>query len=80
MPGAPGTFGNFQKRIRSFGRDWSTVPGQRYGTGTANFYITQKNVTVRWVSCLRELNKVVKKNQYTLPIITDVLRRRKGYV
>ena len=28
---------------------------------------------------MRELNKVVKKTQYTLPIITDVLRRRKGY-
>ena len=28
---------------------------------------------------MRELNKVVKKNQYTLPIITDALRRRKGY-
>ena len=47
--------------------------------GTANFYDTKKDGTVRWVSDLREINKVVKKTQYTLPIITDVLRQRKGY-
>ena len=41
-------------------------------------FITQKkDGTVRWVSDLRKLNKVVKKTLITLPIITDVLRRRK---
>ena len=43
------------------------------------FIARTKDGTVRWVSDLRELNKAIKKTQHTLPIITDVPRRRKGY-
>ena len=34
---------------------------------------------VRWVSDLRELNKVVKPVQYQLPQINEVLKKRRGY-
>ena len=34
---------------------------------------------VRWVSDFRELNKVIKPVNYTLPIITDILRKHHGY-
>ena len=36
-------------------------------------------IHLRWVSDLRELNKVVVRKQYHLPIIQDILKKRAGY-
>ena len=41
--------------------------------------LIQKNGTVRWISNLHKLNKVIKQKNYPLPIIADILRRRTGY-
>ena len=47
--------------------------------GLPTFSIPKKDGRVRWVSDMRELNKVIKRTQHTSPIINDVLRKRKGY-
>jgi len=54
------------------------------GTGTSKWgsptcITPKKDNTVRWVSDLRELNKVVLRKQYPLPIINDVLHKRTGF-
>ncbi len=44
-----------------------------------SFIIPKKDNKERWISDLRQLNKVIRCKQYLLPIITDILRKRSGY-
>jgi hypothetical protein len=44
-----------------------------------SFIIPKKDGRVRWISDLRQLNKVIKLEQYPSLIITDVLRKHSGY-
>ncbi len=44
-----------------------------------SFIIPKKDSRVHWISDLRQLNKVIKRKQYPLPIIPDILRKRSVY-
>jgi hypothetical protein len=44
-----------------------------------SFIIPKKDGRVRWISNLRQLNKVIRCKKYPLPIITDILRKHTGY-
>jgi hypothetical protein len=43
-----------------------------------SFIIHKKDGRVLWISNLRQLNKVIRRKQHPLPIITDVLRKILG--
>jgi hypothetical protein len=44
-----------------------------------SFIIPKKGGRVCWISNLHQLNKVIRRKQYLLPIITDILCKHSGY-
>ena len=44
-----------------------------------SFIIPKKDGRVRWISDFRKLNEVIRRKQYPLPRIQDILRKRPGY-
>ena len=53
------------------------APRSAWIAGT--FIIPKKDGRVRWISDFRALNRAIHRQVYPIPLISDVIRRRRGY-
>ncbi len=69
----------FKKELNHLIRIGVLAAQQESEWALPSFIIPKKDGRVRWISNLRQLNKVIRCNQYPLLIITDILGKRSGY-
>ncbi len=69
----------FRKELNHLVRIGVLAAQQESEWASPSFIIPKKDGRVRWISNLRQLNKVIRGKQYPLPIITGILCKRSGY-
>jgi hypothetical protein len=69
----------FKKELNHLVRIGVLAAQQESEWASLSFIIPKKDGRVCWISNLPQLNKVIRRKQHPLPIITDILRKRFGY-
>ena len=75
-----------QRHLHLFKQELDRLEGQdaiercgRFDWISGTFVIPKKDGKVRVIIDLRALNKAIRRRVYPIPLISDLLRRRKGY-
>jgi hypothetical protein len=69
----------FKKELDHLVRIGVLAAQQESEWASPSFIIPKKDSRVCWISNLCQLNKVIRRKQYPLPIITYILHKRSGY-
>jgi hypothetical protein len=69
----------FKKELNHLVRIGVLASQQESEWVSPSFIIPKKDGRLRWISNLRQLNKVIRRKHYPLPIIMDILRKHSGY-
>jgi hypothetical protein len=69
----------FKKELDHLVRIGVLAAQQKSEWASPSFIIPKKDGRVRWISNLPQLNKVIRRKQYPLLIMTDILRKSSGY-
>ncbi len=69
----------FKKELDYLVRIGVQASQQESEWASPSFIIPQNNGRVHWISNLCQLNNVIRRKQYPLPMITDILHKHSGY-
>jgi hypothetical protein len=69
----------FKKELDHLVRIGVLAAQQESEWASPSFIIPKKDGSVCWIIHLRQLNKVIRRKQYPLPIIMDMLHKRSEY-